>query len=303
MAALGFNDTDGDGVLNVPDTAEAQEFDPVRTVSFSDSGDTEVGAGRNFKLRLFVRDDDEEDKVAAELIEAWYEEAGVDVDRQLVKEDPQLYDASYPSSSNADMDMYIWGWGPDPDPDFILSVFSCAQINNWQDANYCNEEYDELYASTKNATSLEERRQAILDAQEMIFHESPYAVLWYTDSIEAYRSDRWEGFRPHPEGDGYLWTSWGFGPYGSRTSVAPLGAAASPDPGESAGATGSPGAGESASPDSSGGATTQPSTPGAGSEAGGSNMPLLVGAAALIGALVVGGALIARRRSAPDDEE
>jgi peptide/nickel transport system substrate-binding protein len=202
------------------------------------------------------------------------------------------------------MDMYIWGWGPDPDPDFILSVFSCAQINNWQDVNYCNEEYDQLYASTKNATSLEERRQAILEAQELVFHESPYAVLWYTDSIEAYRSDRWEGFRAHPEGNGYLWTAWGFGPYGSRTSVAPLGAAvAPPSPGESAGASASPDPGASATPGTSAGATAQPVTPGDGAESGGGNMPLLVGAAALIAALVVGGALMARRRSAPDDEE
>ena len=147
MANYGFADTDGDGILNVPDTDDGQAFDPN-------------GAGKNWSLRLYVRDDKQNDIVAGGLIQTWFEAAGVQLDVQQVKEDPFLYDATFPSSTNADTDLYLWGWGPDPDPDFMLSVFTCSQINNWQDANYCDPSYDQLYRTAQTATSAAERQTA-----------------------------------------------------------------------------------------------------------------------------------------------
>lgn len=217
MGGLGFSDTDGDGFLNVPDTADAQAFDPQ-------------GAGANWSLRLFVRDDDEEDKLAGELMATWFESAGVDMDYLPIAEDPALYDATYPSSSNADMDLYVWGWGPDPDPDFILSVFACSQINGWQDANYCDPAYDEMYREQRTQADLESRAAIVRQMQDKVYHESPYAVMWYIDGLEAYRSDRFEGFNQTPGSDGALWSTYGLGPWGSRISVGPIGAAGGTPP-------------------------------------------------------------------------
>ena len=85
--ALGFTDTDGNGILNVPNTPEAQAFDPE-------------GAGQDWSpATLRPRQDDEEDKLAAELIEAWFKAAGVDIDFEPVTEDPQLYDGHLPIAS------------------------------------------------------------------------------------------------------------------------------------------------------------------------------------------------------------
>ena len=136
MAALGFTDTDGDGILNVPADEASAAFDPE-------------GAGANWSLRLFARDDDEEDKLAAQLMESWFEAAGIDIDYQPISEDA-LTTAVYPYASNADTDLFIWGWGPDPDPDFILGVFTCAQINSWGDANTCDPTYDEQYRAQRS---------------------------------------------------------------------------------------------------------------------------------------------------------
>jgi peptide/nickel transport system substrate-binding protein len=283
MAALGFSDTDGDGILNVPSTPEAQAFDPVRTVRFSDSGDQQVGAGQNFKLRLFVRDDDEEDKIAAELLEGWMEQAGVDVDRQLVKEDPDLYLATYPSSTNADMDMYIWGWGPDPDPDFILSVMTCGQINGWQDVNYCDAEYETLYARSQVGTSVEARADVVRQMQAKLYDESPYAVLWYANTLQAYRADRFGGFTAQA---GDIWSGWGYGPYQSRLSVAPA-AELAPTPAPTA----QPGESPSATP-----------PPGGGGTGTGDNTPLILGIAAVVVVVVAAGIYLARRRKDEDEE-
>lgn len=211
MTGLGFADTDGNGILNVPDTDDARAFDPD-------------GAGGDWSLRLFVRDEDEEDKLAGQLIETWFESAGVDVAYEPVPED-RLYEVTYPSTTNADMDMYIWGWGPDPDPDFILSIFVCSQINSWQDANYCDPEYDEMYRLQRVQADPEERARIVRDMQAKVYAESPYVVLWNIDTLEAYRSDRFEGFSPTR---GTLWSTYGFGPWGSRVTVGPLGAAGEP---------------------------------------------------------------------------
>ena len=52
MAAIGFTDTDGNGILNVPSDDASVAFDPE-------------GAGADWSLRLHVRDSDTEDKLAA----------------------------------------------------------------------------------------------------------------------------------------------------------------------------------------------------------------------------------------------
>lgn len=209
MAGLGFEDTDGNGILNVPATDDGIAFDPEN-------------AGNDWSLRLFVREDDEEDKLAGQLIEQWFEMAGVDVAYEEVSEDPRLYDATYPSSSNADYDMFIWAWGPDPDPDFILSVLTCNQVNGWQDANYCDPAYDELYAQQHSTLDRDARAALVQQMLAKQYSEAPYAVLWNTNQIEAYASDRWTGLDRQPEGTGLIWPVIGFGPYGSRLSVAPV---------------------------------------------------------------------------------
>jgi peptide/nickel transport system substrate-binding protein len=216
MGALGFSDTDGNGILNVPSDDASTAFDPE-------------GAGQDWSLRLFARDDDEEDKLAAELMQTWFEAAGVSIDYQAISEDA-LTDALYPYATNADNDLYIWGWGPDPDPDFILGIFACAQINGWGDANTCDPTYDEQYRLQRTQIDPAERQKTLLALQDRLYHESPYAVMWYINTLEAYRSDRWTGFQGMPASGGEFWSSYGFGPYGSRLTVAPVGAGSSATP-------------------------------------------------------------------------
>lgn len=325
MTQIGFTDTDGNGILNVPNTPEAQAFDPE-------------GAGGDWSLRLFVRQDDEEDKLAGQLIADWFTAAGAQTLYEEVSEDPALYDATYPSSSNANMDMYLWGWGPDPDPDFILSVLSCNQINGWQDANYCDAEYDEMYRSSRTAIDLEQRTEIVKQLQDKLYHASPYAVLWYVDTIEAYRSDRWEGFNMMPRSGGAVWSTYGLGPWGSRTTAGPIGAAGptpppapapsdSPSPGTTGepsptdsatpGVSASPGAsGESPAPaptsppaaspsipapSAAGSLAPSPGTPGG--VGSGDAMPLILGAGVVAAIAAAAVLWFSRRRRDEDDEE
>jgi peptide/nickel transport system substrate-binding protein len=209
MAAIGFGDTDGSGILNVPSDDAAVAFDPE-------------GAGADWHLRLHIRDSDTEDKLAASLIGDWLTSAGVAVEVLPVSTD-ELTRLVYPYQSNADTDLFMWGWGPDPDPDFILGVFTCDQINNWGDANYCDADYDELYRSQRSQVDPVERAATIQALQDKLYHDSPYAVLWYVNNLEAYRSDRWEGMQAVPTEGGTWWSAAATGPVGSRITVRPLG--------------------------------------------------------------------------------
>jgi len=77
-------------------------------------------------------------------------------------------------------------------------------------------------AATERGIALVAARAAIVQQmQDKAYHDSPYAVLWYPDTLEAYRSDRFEGFNAVPTGNGSLWSTYGLGPWGSRLSVGP----------------------------------------------------------------------------------
>jgi peptide/nickel transport system substrate-binding protein len=87
--------------------------------------------------------------------------------------------------------MILWQWGWDPDPDFAIYVFTCDAIpENLSDSGYCNEAYDEIYRAQGNALDLEQRKQLIWEAQEILFEDRPYINLLYPKTVQAYRSDR-----------------------------------------------------------------------------------------------------------------
>jgi peptide/nickel transport system substrate-binding protein len=262
LEALGFKDTDGNGILNAPSDPASKAFDPR-------------GAGKDFKLRLYVRDTKPEDQLAGDLIKQWFEAAGVAVDKQVVKED-FLITATIPADSNADSDLYIWGWGPDPDPNFILGAMTTDSIGNWQDANWSDPAYDTLVAQQRITADVAARKAVIGQALKLFYQQGPYAVLWYANDLQAYRKDLVTGFKQLPEGTGPWWTPYAFGSYGSMLT-AELASEASP----------------TAAP--SGGSSTPSSA--------GSNLGLILGFAALVVVLGAGGVWVARRRSAGDEDD
>ena len=262
LEALGFKDTDGNGILNAPSDAAGKAFDPR-------------GAGKDFKLRLYVRDTKPEDQLAGDLIKQWFEAAGVAVDKQVVKEDFMIT-ATIPSDSNADSDLYIWGWGPDPDPNFILGTMTTDSIGNWQDANWSDPAYDALVAQQRVTVDTAARKGVIGQALKLFYEQGPYAVLWYANDLQAYRKDLVTGFNQLPEGTGPWWTPYAFGPYGSMLT-AELASEASPTPAPS-GSSGTP-------------------------SGGGSPVGLFAGLAALVVVLAVGGVLVVRRRAASGEDD
>lgn len=129
---------------------------------------------------------------AADLLTGWYGQVGIKTIPESVDPD-SLYAATTPTG---DYDLVLWGWGPDPDPDFILSVMTTDQFvdGGWSDSGYMNPVYDQLYLDQQVAVDQDERQKIVWEMQQMIFDDRPYIILWYEDILQAYRTDKFQGF-------------------------------------------------------------------------------------------------------------
>lgn len=176
LDAAGYEDSDGDGIRNMP------------------------GGGENLEFGFIVRTESPDGVKAGKLITGWIDQLGIKTTTQAVT-DSKLIDLWYA----LDYDLYIWGWGPDPDPDFILSTFTTDQCNSWSDTCYSNPEYDQLYEAQQTPDSPEERQEIVRQMQQIIYEDVPEVVLWYDNDLQAW-NNRWGGFQfqptPDENGDG-----------------------------------------------------------------------------------------------------
>ena len=106
--------------------------------------------------------------------------------------DAKLYDNWY----GFDWDMILYSWGTNPDPDFLLSTFTSGQCGYWSDTCYDNPEYDDLYREQQTTIDPEQRREVVIQMQQMLYEDSPEIVLWYPNGFEAWRSRPMDGFPP-----------------------------------------------------------------------------------------------------------
>ena len=134
----------------------------------------------------------------ADLLADWYSQIGIKATPEGVNSDTLIA----ATTGVGDYDLVIWGWGADPDPDFILSIMLTDQfvIGGWSDAGYHNPEYDQLYLDQQAAVNKEERQKIIYKMQDMVYNDRPYIVLYYSNYLQAYRSDRFTNFIESPLG-------------------------------------------------------------------------------------------------------
>ena len=173
----GYADTNGDGIRENP------------------------GGGEPLTFRLFIASTDPDGIKAGPFITGWLNDIGIDVTTQTMT-DSKLYDYWYAY----DWDMILYSWGTGPDPDFLLSSFTTGQCGYWSDTCYSNETYDKMYRDQQTTLDREARQAIVHEMQQTIYEDSPEIVLWYPNSFEAWRADRWTGFLRWPEPDGVaLW--------------------------------------------------------------------------------------------------
>lgn len=263
---LGYVDTNGDGFREMP------------------------GGGDNIVLNHAVNTDTDLGGAVGELFSGWMNAIGIQVELSAYDQD-QLFgvivDGTY--------DTFYWGWVPFVDPDPMLSYFTEAELGNWNDANWTNARFEELYVEQKSEVDPDRRLEIVHEMVRIIYDDAAYVVLWYTPDIQAIRTDRFEGFVRQPADTGPVIFSQSSPSY---ALIQPIGAGGETptDPDSTDPAT--------TDPDS----TAPPATGGAGGadgddDGGGNGVMIVVIVIAALAALGGAGALIAKRKGSADDRE
>jgi peptide/nickel transport system substrate-binding protein len=136
------------------------------------------------------------DVTAAKLISGYLKRVGIGTTLQVMDEGAFTND----NYSNANDDLYIWNWNADIDPGYILSTFTTGQLLDGSDSEYTNPQYDALYVKQSEAMDPVARRAIIDQMQEILYRDSPYAIVWYNTNIQAFRTDKWTGYSSVPPG-------------------------------------------------------------------------------------------------------
>ena len=177
----GYRDTDDDGVREMPN------------------------GGQPLRFTYYARSDGETGPKIAEFVRGWLDEIGIATTEKIAS-DSELT----PIIGKGDYDMFAWGWTPYVDPDTMLDYMTCKQVaadpedptNYYNDANYCDPEYDKLYEQQKVELDPEKRREIVHEMLTRWQQSGYYNVLWEEPDTIAYRKDRFEGWTQQPANTG-----------------------------------------------------------------------------------------------------
>jgi peptide/nickel transport system substrate-binding protein len=163
----GYQDTDGDGVREMPDGGQPLDF------------------------RLYWPNDNIEAPRIAELLGQTWGQVGVKTQPQALDPDA-LTSVCCPAF---DFDIIIWAWGSDPDPNLLLSVMTTDEIpTGSSETGYSNPEFDELYAQQAVELDRDKRQELVWQMQQIVHDDVVYVIPYYEQTVQAYRTDRFEGW-------------------------------------------------------------------------------------------------------------
>jgi ABC-type dipeptide transport system, periplasmic component len=203
------------------DDSVIMEFDPEAAKSELESAGWTVGAdgirekdGERLSLRIFVDADDPTEQAVSEYLVPWLKDVGIELT-------PESTDTSTMDDAITvgNYDMYFTGWSVNPDPDYQLSINTCFNLPEADGSNgttqdgYCNPEFDSLYEQQRSAIDLDARKALVRQMLELNYTDTAQVALWYANQLEAYRSDRFDGFTLMPAEGGMIANQagyWGF---------------------------------------------------------------------------------------------
>jgi peptide/nickel transport system substrate-binding protein len=191
--------------LKVPD-GKLFSYDPAKAKALlTEAGWTDTNGdgtvdkdGNELKLRFFDRSEGDGGQ-NTDFLTGWLKDIGIATEVTTMDDD-----ALTAAIGQNEFDIFTWGWVPFVDPDAELSYFTTSQattdpeVVGYNDANWCNEEYDKLYEQQHVELDVAKRHEIVQQMLEIMYEEAPYAVLYKYDDLQAIRSDRWENFVRQP---------------------------------------------------------------------------------------------------------
>jgi peptide/nickel transport system substrate-binding protein len=216
-----------------PDPGQAHAFDPGKANQLLDAAGYKRGAGGNrttpdgkpFTLRLLGETQRASDTQNAAYIKEWLAAVGIPVNTTIIDQGTMS-----DQEVAGNYDLAFDGWSTNPDPDYVLALQTCADRPSKAGASFpgdnfvCDPAYDDLYAQQIAEYDPAKRSALIKQAQQVLYADSYINVLYYANTLEAYRSDRIASMdkQPRPNGayatqDGY-WAWWSAVPVAKSAS-------------------------------------------------------------------------------------
>jgi len=106
-------------------------------------------------------------------------------------------------------DAFIHGYGNlSLDPDYVRSFFHSKEdkVRGRNASGYHNAEFDRISDESAITMDKEKRRQLLWQMQQIISRDVPWIPLYYPNTIEAVRTDRFAGWVDMPVGIGNWWS-------------------------------------------------------------------------------------------------
>lgn len=173
--------------------------------------------GKPLEFDFVLHGDEPVDIRVGEFVKGWLSELGIRLELQPVS-DNRVNERT----TAGDFDMVISGWSANPDPDFVLRLQTCGarpspQGGGLPDSYLCDKRYDSLYARQLAEFDHDQRVELVKKAQRRFYTQATGLILFYPNSLEAYRSDRFAGFTRQPSGGGVITAQQGYwGYYGAQ---------------------------------------------------------------------------------------
>ncbi len=171
LERLGFKDTDGDGILNDPRTGKNLREFTIMIPSYD-------------PLRIRM----------AQMICGWFKQIGVPC-RPAPTEHGTMIDLVV-YERKFDMVCWTYGWWPPWEPISLLYSSKEDYPGGWNDVGYKNKSWDKLIDEILKAPDMETLKKLIWKFQEWHAQEIPDYPLFERYLIDAYRTDKLEGWVP-----------------------------------------------------------------------------------------------------------
>lgn len=163
----GYKDTNGDGIREMPD------------------------GSRDLEFRLNWSSDNPTAQKEAEILKFMWSQIGVSVDLKPI--DPALLNSR--CCPTFDYDIMIGERVSDPDPAITLGTeYTGNIVTGLNETGYANLNYDALYNRQLVKLDQTDRLNTILLMQQMLYTDVVYIVPFYSNTIQAYRTDAFTGW-------------------------------------------------------------------------------------------------------------
>jgi peptide/nickel transport system substrate-binding protein len=161
-------------------------------------------SGKPIVLGLYTRSESPTSQSAGKLIAGWFGQLGIKVNLQVVS-DATLSDHVWNTVNGKptpDYDMFLWGWSGEADPNFLLSLATTDQIGGWNQANFSDPAYDKLFTAQQQQLDPQRRKQLVWKMEQLLYQQTPFIPLVYTQGLEAWDTSRWQDWSTWPAEQG-----------------------------------------------------------------------------------------------------